>query len=197
MFRGLTFKIWFPYSIVTLLLFLFILIYYPQKQRKIILDQKKRELKELSQNIALSVEYSISSQNYSNLKKSIDYIKGSSDFGFVAIYNKNADSTQSLFKIIPEEARAYLNKESKNDFLLSKSEFQSSIFNGYVLIAFKRKIINETISDLNQPVYWMVGISYLLLSILFLTIAKKISSPLLVMAEQANRMEQGNFEVVT
>ena len=197
MFKSLTFKIWFPFSIITLTLFLFMSIYYPQKQKKIIFEQKKRELKELAQNIAISVEYSLSSQNFSNLKKSVDYIKGSSDFGFVAIYNKEQDSTINLFRIIPDEALAYLNEKNEDNFLLAKSDFKSPVMSGYVLIAFKRKIIEETIQDLNTPLYYMIGISYLITCILFFSIAKNISKPVLKVAEQTNRMESGNYSVET
>lgn len=199
MFKSVIFKIWLPFTVIIFILFVIMGIYYPQKQKKIIFEQKKRELKELAQNISLSVEYSLNNQNYSSLKRSIDFIKGTSDFGFVAVYSKASDSTLSLFKIIPEEAISYLNsnEKNKNQFIIAKSDFNSNVLNGYVLIAFKRKIIEQTIETLNMPVYIMIVFSFFLSILVFYSIAKKISKPLVELADQTISMESGDYSKET
>jgi PAS domain S-box-containing protein len=195
MFKGIALKIWLPFTILTLFIGISLLLYIPEKQKQIIREQKTSELTEVAKNLALSVELSIKDEDFSSLRKSMDYIKSASEISFIAVYSQEKGQVPVLFEIFPAEAKKEAletNREKK--YLITRSDFSTGVLNGYVEVGQKNEIINEMVSRVIKPIYYILGIAFVFSFFFSIYAAKIVSKPLVKLASFTQRIENGNLE---
>ncbi|MFN6040019.1 MAG: PAS domain S-box protein, partial [Bacteroidota bacterium] len=195
MFKGIALKIWLPFILITFFVGISLIIYIPSKQRQIIIEQKQSELSEVAKNLALSVEFSIKDEDFSSLKKSMDYVKRASEISFIAVYSIDESKDTSLFEIFPAEARSEALSNNKNDiYILSYSGFKTNVLSGYVKVAQKKQVIEKTISQILKPIYIIILSAFGFTILLSLYIARLISKPLVQLADITKEIEKGNLD---
>ena len=170
---------------------IFVLFYFPEKQRIIIQEQKQNELQEIAKNISLSVEFSIKDEDFTSLRKSIDYVKKASDISYVAIYRMESGNVPSIFEIFPSDARNQIG--NRDNFIIGKSDFNTVVLSGYVEIAQKKQIANDLAAKIVRPVYLILLLVFVVSLIFSLFIANTISKPILKLTTLTKEMENGNY----
>lgn len=196
-YHRISFRIWFPYALVLLVLTSFVFIYYPQRQAILFRENKERELGELAKTVALGVELSLNANDYDGLKRTVDFVSKSNDLEFVAILEKDTISKQeTLFASFPKipEQQVLVRNESK--YVYQEVGFRTPQFNGIILIAASRMKIDAMVSDLNRPVYIFLPIIFLLGLVLFFYITRQITRTIQSLTQSAHLLEQGNYEIL-
>ena len=192
MFRGIALKIWLPFISITLFVGIALLVYIPSKQRQIILEQKENELSEVAKNLALSVEFSIKDEDFSSLKKSMDYVKNASDISYIAVYSVDQGKDTSLFEIFPSDAKSKAQIKNKKDiYITSNSPFKTEVLSGFVEVAQKKEVVENTVSQVVKPIYLIILSAFIFTILISLYVAKLISNPLVKLASITKDIEQG------
>jgi PAS domain S-box-containing protein len=196
-FSGISYRIWLPFAVSITLFILAAGFYYPKKQEQIFIDNYKYKIKELSKTVALGVELTLSSDNFEGLKKTIDLAKSSSEFEFIAIVETVSGGREEVFMVNPDsfETTDILNIDTLK-YLYEKCPIKTEALNGYVMIAFSKEDIHNTIFTLNYPVYQFLIILLVVSLIAFLFFADTISKPIRNLTSVANNLENENFNVV-
>ena len=105
-FQKISFRIWLPFALTLSLMMLIVAFYYPREQEKLFRDNKERELKELAKTVALGVELSLRADDFQGLKKTIDFVSGTSDFEYVAILVEDSiTGKENVFISYPERPK--------------------------------------------------------------------------------------------
>ena len=84
-FSGISFRIWSPFAFCITLFIIAAGFYYPHKQEIVFYENTSSKNKELAKTVALGVELTLSSDNFSGLKKTIDLATSSSELEFISI----------------------------------------------------------------------------------------------------------------
>ena len=80
MLRSLGFRIWLPFSLVLLSVFIFLSIYNTSKQEEIYLSNRKTEVEKLAKTLGNQIKVGIEEEDFETIKKSLEIAKSS--FGF-------------------------------------------------------------------------------------------------------------------
>ncbi|MFM2231835.1 MAG: hypothetical protein RJB31_536 [Bacteroidota bacterium] len=196
-FQKISFKIWLPFALTLSLMMLIVAFYYPREQEKIFRANKERELKELAKTVALGVELSLRADDFQGLKKTIDFVSGTSDFEYVAILVEDSiTGKEKVFISYPERPQEEILSPSPGLYVYQKYPFRTADFVGNILISASKEKINELVFNLNRPVYIILPIILLVSLFLFFILARRISKPILQLTRTAKELEAENYEVV-
>jgi PAS domain S-box-containing protein len=192
MFRGLSIKIWLPFTVLSLVITIAFNLYYPKKQEVFYIKNKNNELKELAKTVGLGVELSINEDNFQGLKKTLDFASGRKDFEFIAIVlNDNGEeSVFTSYPILPE--KDILTKKTEK-YIYQRSKFSSDEFQGYILIAASKLKMSEELTALNRPVYFSTFIIFFFTFFTYVAIARRITRPLNKLVKITEDMRIENF----
>ena len=190
----LRYSIWLPFSLFIILLVVIISVYYPIQQENLFRENKKKQLTELSKTIALGVTISLDINNYSGLKKTIDFVTNSNDFEFAAITSIDpVTKKESIFSVYPENYAEYVLTKNNNKFLYAEEKFKSANLSGRIILATSQKSINDAIIDINTPIYFILLIALVIMLIINFLIARKIAQPILALTEASKMLSKGDF----
>lgn len=196
-FQKISFRIWLPFALTLSLMMLIVAFYYPREQEKIFRANKERELKELAKTVALGVELSLRADDFQGLKKTIDFVSGTSDFEYVAILVEDSiTGKEKVFISYPERPQAEILSPNPGLYVYQKYPFRTADFVGNILISASKEKINELVFNLNRPVYIILPIILLVSLFLFFILARRISKPILQLTSTAKELEAENYEVV-
>ena len=157
-FSGLSFRIWLPFALSITLFILAAAFYYPSKQELLFYENTISKNKELAKTVALGVELTLSSDNFSGLKKTIDLATSSSEFEFISIV-EIVDKEEVVYLVNPDtfNRESILNRGEKS-FIYETYPIDSELMNGYVLICLSKNEIQKNIYAINLPVYLFLAI---------------------------------------
>lgn len=186
-----------PFALTLSLMMLIVAFYYPREQEKIFRANKERELKELAKTVALGVELSLRADDFQGLKKTIDFVSGTSDFEYVAILVEDSiTGKEKVFISYPERPQEEILSLNPGLYVYQKYPFRTADFVGNILISASKEKINELVFNLNRPVYIILPIILLVSLFLFFILARRISKPILQLTKTAKELESENYEVV-
>ena len=192
----LRYSIWLPFSLFIILLVVIISVYYPIQQENLFRENKKKQLTELSKTVALGVTISLDINNYTGLKKTIDFVTQSSDFEFAAIVSiDSATKKETLFTVFPENYSKYVFTRDNTKFLYAENDFKSKNMSGRIILAASQKTINNAVIEINTPIYFILAIALAIMLIVNFLIARKIAKPILELTEASKTLSKGNFEI--
>ncbi|MCE2849046.1 MAG: PAS domain S-box protein [Chitinophagaceae bacterium] len=176
---------------------LIVAFYYPREQEKLFRANKERELKELAKTVALGVELSLRADDFQGLKKTIDFVSGTSDFEYVAILVEDSiTGKENVFISYPERPQEEILALNPELYVYQKYPFRTVDFVGNILISASKEKINELVFNLNRPVYIILPIILLVSLFLFFILARRISKPILQLTKTAKELESEHYDVV-
>jgi PAS domain S-box-containing protein len=196
MFKGLSLKIWLPFTVLLLVMAIAFNLYYPNKQEVFYIKNKNNELKELAKTVGLGVELSINEDNFQGLKKTLDFASGRKDFEFIAIV-LDEDGEESVFTSYPVLPDKEILSKQTEKYIYQRSKFSSDEFQGYILIAASKLKMSEELTALNQPVYFSTFVIFFLTFFSYVAIAKRITRPLDQLVKITEDMRTENFNNFT
>lgn len=195
-YQRISFRIWFPYALVLLIITALVTLNYPARQARLFRANKERELQELAKTVALGVELSLNANDYGGLKRTVDFVSGTTDFEFVAILESDSVSKkETVFASFPEVPESQILVRSENEYIYQQFTFQTTDLKGSILIAASRKKIDNLIWELNRPVYYIFPTIFLVGLLLFIFIARQITRPLLALTNSAHALEKGQYDI--
>ena len=194
---SLSIRIWLPFALSLVLGMSFLGYYYPKQQAKIFRESTEKNLDETSKIIALSTSLSLDYQNFEALSNSINMATTMRDFEFVALIQKDSlTSTETVFASNPQKIDddVIFNLDSTK-FIARKHPIKTKLIDGYILIASSRVKLEDRINDLNNPVYFVLGIVLFFSLFAFFIFANYLSRPVAYLTSVANELTLGNFTI--
>lgn len=194
MFRTISFKIWLSFTGFLILVFGFLIVYFPNEQRKALTDFKKSELHEIAVAVSLAIEGSLNNDDFISLKSTLERTVSKKDFEFVALVIGKGSDRQVLVSYPELDEKRILN-ERNNEYIYDKSPFSSDSkdLSGEVIISFSKDKINKTVSALVQPVYYSMLLFFLVSLVIFYFVARLISRPIQTLIGATNLMKLGDY----
>jgi PAS domain S-box-containing protein len=180
-FHSITFRFWIPFAILPVVILSVVAYYYPQEQKRVLVERKRQALREAAQTVALGVELSVDFEDLNGVKKTIEFIKKNSDFNFVGvIIRDSATKTEQLLATFPEgKSFKEVSIVDSSVFIFQDFPFKSKYFSGYIRVAEDLQKIDEEVKRINKPVYLFILISLPFFLTLLLLISRTLTRPLL------------------
>lgn len=192
-FNSISFRIWLIFMLILMSVLVFFMIYYPIKQKALLTEFKKNELKETAQSVGTTVMLSLKNDDYDGLKLAISNASEKKDFEFIAVILEEQTEKTILASFPDVSAEKILNQDDKN-LIYESAPFEYEDFKGEIVIAFSKVKINNTIKALTQPIYITTFIILIVSIILFYFLANGISKPLTMLIKVTNKLREDNFE---
>ena len=196
LFKSLSFRIWLPFAISISILLLSLLVLYPTRQGDLFRKNFQSELNQLAATTALGVEVALDNSDFENLGKIVELVTTGAELEFVAITEVDSLGNEQVFVSNPQDydPKKILSLDSAN--LLIKSEnFASNMIEGRVILAITREAIDQSIFEINYPIYVFLGILMILSLGIFYGLARRISAPIAYLTEVSNQMKTGNYDL--
>lgn len=185
--KSLSFRIGLPFALLNLFLLTFLATYYTQRQKSFFETRRNYEVEKVSTTLVNSIKKSIESSNFENVKTAIDLAKNSFEFELLAL---EIDST-----LIKNPAESALNIFDLDDklYIHKQKTFSTDIGTCKIHFITSKKFIETTISQVNQPVYYLIG--FILFTSLFLTyiVSVRLSKPFQELADISNGIEKQDY----
>jgi len=172
---------------------LFFMIYYPIKQKAVLTEFKKNELRETAQTVGTAVILSLKNDDYDGVKLAITNASEKKDFEFIAVI-LNEEKAKTILATFPNVTEEKVLDQNNNNLIYEKSPFEYGEFRGEIVIAFSKEKINNTIKALTQPIYITTFIILLASIVLFYFLANGISKPITMLIKVTNKLKEENFE---
>ena len=187
---------------VVLMFALFILFYYPARQKAYLLENYNTEIENYANTVALGVDIALTEENFKGVEMALDFVIDDSRLQFVSIIQNdsiwNDDHTdytikKTIFQTRPQDIIVEPNASSNNLFIIKSAPFSAPIMNGEIMVSFSTsEIINgekeiRIASAIASFVVFVIGlfIGYLL--------ARRISIPVLALRDAANKVGEGDL----
>jgi len=127
-----TFRIWFPFAILSGIIVLIIAFYYSSRQEDLYIKNRRFELQEIAKSVALAVELSLEHENLEGLQRALALAKSTDDFEKVALVINDSigkkikvveaiASAIGLDNVTAEHTRAEAIKNRKFDVVVSRA----------------------------------------------------------------------------
>ena len=180
-FHSITFRFWIPFAILPGVILSIVAYYYPQEQKRVLVERKRQALREAAQTVALGVELSVDFEDLNGVKKTIEFIKKNSDFNFVGvIVRDSATKTEQLLATFPEgKSFKEVSIVDSSLFIFQDFPFKSKYFSGYIRVAEDLQKIDDEVKRINKPVYLFILIAFPFFLTLLLLISRTLTRPLL------------------
>ena len=194
MLKTISFKIWLSFTGFLLLVFAFLIFYFPNEQRKALTEFKKSELHEIAVAVSLAIEGSLNNDDFISLKSTLERTVSKKDFEFVALVIGEGDSRQVLVSY-PQIDEVKILNERDDKFIYDRSTFSSASkdLTGEVIISFSKDKIDKTVDAIVQPIYLSMFIFLIISLVIFYFIARFISKPIQTLIGATNSMKLGNY----
>jgi len=194
-FHSITFRFWIPFAILPVVILSIVAYYYPQEQKRILVERKKQALREAAQTVALGVELSVDFEDLNGVKKTIEFSKNNSDFNFVGVIIRDSITrTEQLLATFPEgKSFKEVSLVDSSFFIFQDFPFNSKYFSGYIRVAEEIKKIDEEVKRINKPVYLFILIAFPFFLILLLLISRTLTRPVLRLT---NLVKQAKLDIL-
>lgn len=168
---------------------LFILI-FPSRHESELRQSFQSATRALAETVALGVEISLESGDYSLVKKSLDFARMNEDLIFVAVLDDNGEIWASYPEnFIPDST---LLESAELD--LAQTRVETEILNGHVMIGRSLRAIKQKINDV-QKISWIATFIALCLGSLGATLlARRIAKPVERIVHAAEKVGKGDLK---
>ena len=116
---------------------LFFMIYYPMKQKAVLTEFKKNELRETAQTVGTAVILSLKNDDYDGVKLAITNASEKKDFEFIAVI-LNEEKAKTILATFPNVTEEKVLDQNNNNLIYEKSPFEYGEFRGEIVIAFSK-----------------------------------------------------------
>lgn len=192
-FKSISFRIWMIFALMLMSVLTFFIIYYPMKQRELLTEYKKTELTETAETVATAVILALKNDDYDGVKIAIKQASEKKDFEYLAVLLEEQNN-KIVLASYPEVEEARIVNRNNEALLYELADFEYGEFKGEVVVALSKNKINNTITELSQPIYITALIVLLISIVLFYFIATFISKPIVMLTRVTNTLKMENFE---
>ena len=164
--RSVLFQVAALMTLVTSLVAVIMLYLLPGRQEAALERSVLDELSGLSLAYSISVRSALEQENLAALAELNEQVASDPRSPIIAILSEE-DDTQSIFAFFPaDEDVVSVDDIYSDNFLSAERRFSSDIFEGTVVVLFKRETLESRLDSLNQPLYIAFGFICLLQSFL-------------------------------
>lgn len=192
-YYSISFRIWMTFMLLLMSVLSFFMIYYPLKQKKLLIEFKKNELRETVNSVASAVELALTNDDYDGVKLAITRASEKRDFEFIAVILEE-NGAKSILASYPEVEEKEIINRADEDIIYESSNFQYDDIKGEIVVAFSKIKINNTIKTLTQPIYVTTFILLIISVLLFYLLANRLSKPISNLIKITNELKEQNFE---
>jgi PAS domain S-box-containing protein len=185
MLRSLGFRIWLPFSLVLLSVFIFLSIYNTSKQEEIYLSNRKTEVDKLAKTLVKQIKIGIEEEDFESIKKSLEIARSS--FGFEKVKLELAE-----ISINYPENTDYL-KFNKDEIIDEDYKFNTVLGKAELCFITSTKQIDDIISKNNRSTIYIFILVFLFSTSIFLWFTLKISKPFRELVQFANKIENQDY----
>lgn len=190
--QSLAVKIWFSYSLILLLVAVFMLYLYPKLQEEQLTKNKVNEIHSIAKTIALGVEIAIETEDFSGVKKSLDFAASDSNIVRTGVFEISDDSI-AVFKAYANNKKFNPNEINTENYFLARQNFETNLFNGEVVIVYDKSELKTLIKETNQIAYLFVFVLFVLSTLAFYFIALNISKPINQISQLTKQVSEGDY----
>ncbi len=181
----------------------FIFIYFPNKQKDLLVDSYNNEVKNIAATVGLGVNVALIEQNFSGVEMAMQFAKSDERLTFIALIQvdtlekipgKAVKLKKTAFSIYPQEYKLDPEIKTSDKIIVKESDIKSEILNGKVLVGFSTKSIQNNIH--NVKVTSFIGSFFIsLLSIIVgFLLARNISNPILKLRNAHLKVGEGDLQ---
>ncbi|MBP7810423.1 MAG: SpoIIE family protein phosphatase [Bacteroidia bacterium] len=181
----------------------FIFIYFPSKQKDLLVESYNKEVKNIASTVALGVNVALIEQNFSGVEMAMQYAKSDERLTFIALVQidtleaapgKNPELKKTAFSTYPENYKLNLDIQSSEDIIVKESEIKSEVLNGKVMVGFSTKTIQENIQRVKITSFIGSFLVSLLSIIIGYVLARNISKPILKLRAAHLKVGEGDLQ---
>lgn len=200
-FSSLSLRIWLPFALALILGMAGMTFYYSEEQGKQLRKDARVKMEQFSDLLALNLEASLDYriQDMAGLQKTIEMAGQTDDFAYFALVQKDsATGREAIFSVFSQQKNLppeqILNPDS-SQLLYKKRPVKTSLIQGYLIIAASRQQMEDRIWELQQPLFYIMGVVLFLSLVVFFAFAQALARPVSYLTLVANQLTRGNYDV--
>ncbi len=194
--NGIGFRIWFPLAILLTVSLSALGVYYPQRQTRLFRATTEQRMQELARITALSIELSITREDFKALARTIEVTTSANDFEYVAFVQRDDQGSESVFAVNPRTTDSTSVLRRTNEALLyAQAPVKTDPLKGYVVVAASRARLGAQIAKLNRPLYQTLVVLVLVALGVLLFIVRTVSQPVRELTVVANALRDERYDV--
>lgn len=180
-------------TLVTSLVAVIMLYLLPGRQEAGLEKSALDELSGLSLAYSISVRSALEQENLAALAELNEQVASDPRSPIIAILSEEED-VQSIFAFFPaDEDLISVDDIYSDKFLSANRSFSSDIFDGTVVVLFKRETLDARLDSLNQPLYIAFGFICLLQIIFARQLSARVLIPIIEAAALADRLGERRY----
>ncbi len=181
----------------------FIFIYFPSKQKDLLINSYNEEVKNMAATVALGVNVALIEQNFSGVEMSMQYAKSDDRLTFIALIQidtleavkgKARELKKTAFSVFPEKYNLDTEIQSSDAIIVKEAPIQSEVLSGKVMVGFSTKTIQETVKKVQVTSFIASGLISLLSIIIGYILARNISNPILILRNAHLKVGEGDLQ---
>ncbi len=189
---------------VVLMFALFILLYFPARQERYLLENYNEEIENFAKTVALGVKIALTEQNFEGVETAIDFVRHDERLVFVSLVQTDTIATsisdsagyhveKTVFKSFPDSIKVDPYAKSSDEYIIKNAPFFTPMMSGEILLSFSTEEIIEsrrqirTTSIIASLIVFIVGLS------IGFWLARNISRPVLALRDAANKVGEGDL----
>jgi signal transduction histidine kinase len=191
--RSVLFQVAALMTLVTSLVAVIMLYLLPGRQEAELEKSVLDELSGLSLAYSISVRSALEQENLAALAELNEQIARDPRSPIIAILSEEDDGN-SIFAFFPaDEQLGSVDDIYSDKFLSAERRFSSDIFEGTVVVLFKRETLEARLDSLNQPLYIAFGFICLLQIIFARQLSARVLIPIIEAAALADRLGERRY----
>ena len=186
-------QIWLPFTLMIMIILGVLAFYYPKRQRKVLTEYKTEELQQSARMVALGVKQSVDHDDFPGLQATMNTIRESQKLDYISVVVSDSISGDAVFETLPGDFKLDLNQIDTIHFLHVSAPFETSVFNGYIMMGISKNKVFQQIDALNRPMLvFLLFIAVLTILVVYF-IADRITYPIAWVQNLAGQLQKGNY----
>ena len=187
---------------VVLMFALFILLYFPARQQKYLLENYNKEVENYAKTVALGVKIALTEQNFEGVQTAFDFAKDDNRLEYVSLIqsdtiwaSNNADFNieNTVFKTFPENVEVDSHASSDDKSIVKNAPFSTPIMNGEILLSFSTTEITKSLKQIRLTSLIVSFLVFIIGLCIGYWLSRNISIPVLALRDAANRVGEGDL----
>ncbi|MDG1034612.1 MAG: ATP-binding protein [Luminiphilus sp.] len=180
-------------TVVTSLVAVLMLYLLPNRQQAELEKSIRDELSGLAVAYSISVRSALDQQNLSVLAALNEQVATDPRNPIIAIINES-EGDKNIFAYFPaSEEIVSVDQVYSAEFLSVERRFESNIFEGTVLVMFKRESLDARLRSLNQPLYFAFAFICLLQLVFARRLSTRVLLPIIEASSLADRLGERQY----
>lgn len=183
-------KIRIAFAGVVLVIVLFISIYFPMKEEKLLLQSYKEKIESLSETLALGITVGLKNGDLTATHRAFEFAKSKPGIRVIALISEN-----QIITSYPEGIES-MDKFMKSDSLLTCTSFVTTdSFEGQVVIASSKEEVTASVAEVRLTTILLSFIILLIGLVVAVLFSKKLVKSITQLNEAAKEVSEGNLDV--